>query len=468
MGKQNTINTLEAITTLDGRYREKVEELSSFTSEKGLIAARLEVELQYLLALSAAGILRKLTAGEKKALTVLNKNFSLEDAQRVKEIEETTRHDVKAIEYFIREKLDNTSLSDICEKTHLFLTSEDVNNLAHRIVFSGAIRESLLKNLTGIVSDLLEKAEIYAGTPMLARTHGQNAVPTTVGKEFVVFSHRLSKELEKLKKFQFSGKLNGATGNYNSFHAAYGAKSYKEWKAFSAAFVESFGFVLNPVTTQINTYEDIIEALQILQRINGILIDFASDMWRYISDGWFKQKAVKTEVGSSTMPQKVNPIDFENGEGNLSLANDVIKGLCERLPHSRLQRDLRDSTQIRNIGMIVGFITLGVKSLRKGMSKVMVDTDQILEDLNKDWSILSEGAQVYLRAHEDIEDPYSLFKYMMRGVQIGQEEWIDLVQNLPVSQKAKDAFLEMTPETYTGFAKEITLEAVEQMKRKIK
>lgn len=459
------LHTLEAISTLDGRYREKVEELSYYASEKALIHARIEVEVLFLLHLSKEGIIRKISQEEEGELRRIIEDFSLDDAQSVKEIEKTTAHDVKAVEYYIREKIKTGSLSDITEKIHLFLTSEDVNNISQRILLRRSLLHVIIPELNKLLSQFSEQISLYHDTSMLGRTHGQAAVPTTVGKEFSVFAKRLLLEVKKLNAITLTAKLNGAMGNYNSFHAAYPQKSYSEWKKFSEEFISQFGFVLNPVTTQINTYEDIIETLQIVLRINGILIDFSADIWRYISDGWFIQKKIEGEVGSSTMPQKVNPIDFENAEGNFFLANDILKGLSERLSVSRLQRDLRDSTQIRNMGQFLGYTLLGLKSLGKGVSKIVISKDTIYDALNKDWSILSEAVQVYLRAHEKTADPYAVLKKATRGTRMGEEEWKKLIVSLDVSSKTKEDLLKLTPENYTGFASEIAQEVLEDIKK---
>lgn len=462
------LSTLDAITVLDGRYREKVENLSFYLSEKALIKTRFEIEVEYLLFLSRNKIIRGFTSKEQKELKDLVKNFSDKDAERVKEFEEVTRHDVKAVEYLLREKLEKSSLKNASEKAHLFLTSEDINNIAQRINLISALQKEIVPSLQKLTLSVADKAEEYRSVPMLARTHGQSAVGTTVGKELVVFADRLCREVERLKNLVFTGKLNGAVGNYNSFKASGSKKTYKEWSNFSAEFVSQFGLKPSPVTTQINTYEDIIEALQILQRVNGIGVDFAGDMWRYISDGWFVQSKIKTEVGSSTMPQKINPIDFENGEGNLSLSNDLIIGLITRLPVSRLQRDLRDSTQIRNIGLVLGFMIVGLSGLMKGFQKLSLNKKEVATRLNSDWSILSEGAQTWLRVNENVKDPYALFKGLTRGEKLDEKEWRRAVSKLKVSQKAKKAILAFSPENYTGFASEITKETVEKIRKSLK
>jgi len=454
---KNLINTLESISVLDGRYREKVEKLAEYVSEKALIHARLEVEVLFLLHLSKNGIIRKITSKEESDLKQIIANFELDDAQKVKEIEKTTAHDVKAVEYFIREKIKKGSLVDFSEKIHLFLTSEDINNISQRLILRRAISEVIMPELKNLLLQFSEHIEKYHAVSMLGRTHGQPAVPTTVGKEFAVFAKRLLIELQKLQKTSLTGKLNGAIGNYNSFHVSYPNKLYTEWKKFSEEFVSQFGLTHNEVTTQINTYEDVIETLQILQRVNGILIDFSSDSWRYISDGWFVQKKVEGEVGSSTMPQKVNPIDFENAEGNFYLSNDLIIGLSQRLSSSRLQRDLRDSTQIRNLGQVLGYMFLGLKSLQKGVSKITVSENTVGEALLKDWSILSEAVQIYLRSHENISDPYALLKKATRGTKMDEKDWRNFISSLEVSKETKDELLKLTPENYVGFASEIAL-----------
>lgn len=444
-GKNNS--SLVSISPLSGRYREKVVELEEYTSEYALIKTRIEIEVKYLLALSKIRLVN-LTTAERKKLLNLVQNFNFSDSTRVKEIEETTKHDVKAVELFLRNFLSKEN----SEMIHFGLTSYDVNDIAFRLMLRDASQKVIVPFLISLNKKLQNFAKEYKHLPMLGRTHGQPALPTTLGKEFAVFASRLSLELNKLNKVRLTGKLNGAVGNYNALHFAYPKIN---WVNFSKAFVRSFRLEPNLITTQIDPYEDIIEYFQTIQRVNGILLDLDQDLWRYISDGWLVQKGDKGQVGSSTMPQKINPIDFENSEGNLELANGLVEVFTRKLAVSRLQRDLSNSTIIRNIGVVLGYSLLAYKGTLVGLSKVKVDRDQVLVDLNKDWSILAEAIQIIFRK-EKIKGSYLKVVEMTKGKHFGEAEWKDLVLSFPISKENRDKLLALTPSTYLGLAKKLT------------
>ncbi|KKR87707.1 MAG: Adenylosuccinate lyase [Candidatus Curtissbacteria bacterium GW2011_GWA1_41_11] len=454
------LTELTAVTTLDGRYREKTAELATFVSEFSLIRTRFEIEARYLLALSDARLIRKLTGTEKERLESFSTEIGLKEARSVKRIEKRIRHDVKSTERSFRDLVIGTSLEDLTEIIHFGLTSEDVNNLAYRLMLERATSEICIPVLDSLVDDLVDRADTYKEIPMLARTHGQAAVPTTVGKELIVFATRLNKEVRKLDGQELTGKLTGAVGNLNSLVFVY---PKFDWQGFSQKFVESFGFVVNMTTTQINSYEDVIEYFQTYQRINGILEDFAQDMWRYISDDWFVQEVKEGEVGSSTMTQKVNPIDFENAEGNLPLANGIFEVLSRKLAVSRLQRHLSDSTMIRNLGTALGYSLVAYKGLLDGIKRIRPNETKIEEDLNKDWSILGEAVQTLLRK-TGVKDPFKLVAALTRGKHIDHEGWLELVDKLPVDKDQKAALRELTPQTYTGLAEDIVEKAIIDIK----
>lgn len=444
-------NDLMAISPLDGRYKEKISDLSKFVSEYALIRYRTEIEIKYLLALSKIGVVRKINSLEEKTLIKVLDNFDLSEALKVKGIENQTRHDLKAVENYLRLKLAKTSFKNTLEMLHFGLTSEDINNIAYRLMIKNTIEEIILPALYEILENLNEKAKNYKKIVILARTHGQPAVPTTFGKEFAVFYSRLKKEIEFLKKQKLAGKLNGAVGNFNALYFAY---PKIDWLSFSKKFVSSLELYPNLITTQINPFEDIICLLQNLQRINGILLDFDADMWRYISDGWLKLAVKEKEVGSSTMPQKVNPIDFENSEGNLTLANGLMQTMNDKLYVSRLQRDLSNSTVIRNVGIALGYSLLAYRSALTGISRIDVDIKQVEKDLNEDWSILSEGLQTYLRK-EKFEDAYSYVAVQTRGKKFDKESWQQMINDLPIEQKHKEELLKLTPKNYVGLAEKL-------------
>lgn len=460
MQQQLELTELTAISPLDGRYRERIVELAPYVSEFNLIRTRVEIEAKYLAALSSVGLVRKLTKEERQRLESFGKEIGLKEAKNVKEIEEETRHDVKAMERVFRTMVVGTSLADVIEMIHFGLTSEDVNNLAYRLMLKRATEDVCIPTLDSFIDELVERANKFKTTPMLARTHGQAAVPTTVGKELVVFATRLNKQVRKFEKQRLTGKLTGAVGNFNALEFA---APDVNWVKFSENFVKSFDFDPNLVTTQINPYEDITEYFQTYQRINSIILDFDQDMWRYISDDWFIQEVRKGEIGSSTMPQKVNPIDFENSEGNLAMANGVLEAFSRKFAISRLQRDLSDSTVIRNIGTALGYSLVGYKSVIAGLSRVRPNLEQIENDLSQDWTILTEGVQTLLRRF-GIEDPYSMVSSLTRGEHIGRDQWQEWIDSLPITQDQKVQLSKVSPETYIGLAIDLTERAIKEIK----
>ena len=443
---------LLSITPLDGRYKYMVSELSEYVSEYALIKYRFKIEIDYLLALSDKKIIRGFSRKERGHLLNLVSKFNLEEAEKVKKIEKEVINDVKSFEVYLRNEFSKTSLKDVLEYIHFGLTSDDINNIAYRLMLTGAIEKVILPVLENIKNELLKKTKEYKKVAILARTHGQPAVPTTFGKEFAVFESRLGKEIDALKKQQLTGKLNGAIGNYNALYFVY---PKIDWIKFSKEFVSSFKLLPNKITTQINPFEDVISLFQNLQRINGILLDFDQDVWRYISDGWLKYKVTEKEIGSSTMPQKLNPINFENSEGNLVLASGLMQTMTDKLYVSRLQRDLSNSTIIRNLGTVLGYCLLGYKNALSGLLKIDVNLEQIEKDLNEDWSILSEGLQTYLRK-EQLNNAYYFVAKLTKGKKFDKDSWQKLINDLPIDKKHKEKLLKLTPNNYIGLAQKLT------------
>ncbi len=460
MIKRDLILELSAISPLDGRYKEKVKELVPFVSEMALIRLRVELECRYLIALSEVSLIRRLKTSEKTFLLSFGKKMTDGQILRVREIEEITKHDVKAVEKMLREIFAKTSLKDLIEWVHFGLTSEDINNLARRLMIISAVKEVCIPFLDKIVDEFIEIAEKHKATPMLGRTHGQAAVPTTLGKEMANVAVRLNREVRKLEAMRLTGKLNGAVGNYNALELA---APEIDWIEFSRKFVESLELEPNLITTQINPYEDEIEMFQAFQRINGIVLDIDQDMWRYISDSWFTQEVKQKEVGSSTMPQKVNPIDFENSEGNIVIANSLLEGMARKLSVSRLQRDLSDSTTVRNIGVALSYSLLAYKSLLTGLKKVHPNKERIKASLNENWSILTEGVQTVLR-RAGVKDPYSLVASFSRGQRIGSAEWGNWIDELDAPTKTKKQLRSLSPESYIGKAVKLTEFAIKEIK----
>ncbi|MCG8414279.1 MAG: adenylosuccinate lyase [Pseudomonadales bacterium] len=443
---------LLAISPMDGRYRSKCEPLAPYFSEFGLMRYRVMVEARWLQQLAdCPGIpeLASLSADQVQALEDLHLNFSLADAERVKVIESETNHDVKAIEYFIKEKLeDSANLSQHLEFVHFACTSEDINNLAYGLMVDQGRTRILLPYMQQLIDNIKEKAREYADQPMLSRTHGQPASPTTVGKEFANVAYRLQRQLQQLTDTPVLGKINGAVGNYNAHLSAY---PDVDWPTLANEFVDSLGLQWNPYTTQIEPHDYLAEIFDSVSRFNTVLIDFSRDIWSYIAINYFRQKTVAGEVGSSTMPHKVNPIDFENAEGNLGLANAVMQHLASKLPVSRWQRDLTDSTLLRNMGTGLAQSYLAYQSLSKGLGKLELNPDAIDADIDSCWEILAEPVQTVMRRY-GIEQPYEKLKALTRGKGISQAALHDFISGLDLPEQARQDLLQLTPRTYLGNA----------------
>ena len=446
---------LTAISPLDGRYRDKVQLLRPIFSEYGLIKFRLTVEIRWLQILAEHGHMPELPKLSAKGLSHLNKlidNFSEKDAARVKHIEASINHDVKAIEYFLKEELaQDAELSPFAEFIHFGCTSEDINNLAYGLMLHTARQQCLLPLLSELVHELQSLSHEYAKVPMLARTHGQAATPTTVGKELANFVSRLKRQMEALLSAPILGKLNGASGNYNALDCAYPTV---DWQILSKNFINQLGLVWNPYTTQIEPHDYLAEFFQIIMRINTILIDFNRDMWGYIALNYFSQKAYSHEVGSSVMPHKVNPIDFENAEGNLGLANALLDHMANKLPISRWQRDLSDSTVLRNIGVALGYAVLAYQSTMRGLQKATPNTEVLIADLDKHWEVLAEPVQTIMRRF-GIEQPYEKLKALTRDQPVTQALLHQFINEQALPDEVKQHLLQLTPSTYTGYAADL-------------
>ena len=445
-------HSLMAISPLDGRYKSKCEDLAPYFSEFALMRYRVLVEVKWLQKLSEHDQIDELQVISDRGLQYLDdliENFSVDDAQRIKEIEATTNHDVKAVEYFIKEKFeDNAELNDQLEFVHFACTSEDINNLAYALMLRDGRDTIILEQMIEIESRLAQLAQDFADQPLLCRTHGQPASPSTVGKEFANVVHRLRRQISQIESNEILGKINGAVGNYNAHLSAY---PDIDWQANAKEFVESLGLDWNPYTTQIEPHDYIAELFAAVCRFNTVLIDFDRDIWAYISLGYFKQKTVAGEVGSSTMPHKVNPIDFENSEGNLGLANAVMAHLAEKLPISRWQRDLTDSTVLRNIGTGLAYSLIAYRATMKGMGKLELNAAAIDSDIDSCWEILAEPIQTVMRRYR-IEKPYEKLKELTRGKQIDQQSVQGFVRDLAIPESAKQELLELTPRAYLGNA----------------
>ena len=451
----NGLGALTALSPLDGRYAAKVDLLRPHFSEYGLIHARLRVEIEWLKALAAEPHFAEIPAFSPATVAELDalvNNFSEGDAAEVKGIEATTNHDVKALEYWIKDKTKgNAEVTKVSEFIHFACTSEDINNLSHALMFQGARKEVMLPTLDRLIAKLTEMAHGYAEIPMMSRTHGQPATPSTMGKEVANVAYRLQRARVRIAQVELLGKINGAVGNYNAHLAAY--PGY-DWEGFAQRFVESLGLTFNPYTIQIEPHDALAELFDAFARVNGILIDLDRDVWGYISLGFFKQKVKAGEVGSSTMPHKVNPIDFENSEGNLGLANAMLKHLAEKLPISRWQRDLTDSTVLRNMGVGLGYTLLGYDSLLKGLGKLEINADLMKADLDANWELLAEPIQTVMRRF-GIANPYEKLKELTRGTRVSREGMQAFVNTLDIPADAKQALLELTPWDYTGKAAEL-------------
>jgi len=446
----NQSTMLTAISPIDGRYAAQTKELAEYFSEYALIRYRVFVEIQYFIALCQYG-LPQLASFEDDKIDELNaifENFNLADAEQIKTIERTTNHDVKAVEYFLKERFDALELGHLREFVHFGLTSQDINNTATPLLFKNALEHVYLPLFQRLRDHLEQLAQDWARVPMLARTHGQPASPTLLGKEFRVFVERLDVQLEMLRQIPHRAKFGGATGNFNAHYAAY--PDYN-WQQFGDDFVFEFlGLERSKFTTQIEHYDCFAAQCQALGRINTILIDFCRDIWTYVSMEYFRQKTVAGEVGSSAMPHKVNPIDFENAEGNLGLANALFQHLAEKLPVSRLQRDLTDSTVLRNIGVPMGHTVIAFKSILKGLGKLMLNEGQLFDDLEDNWMVVAEGIQVILR-REGYPQPYEALKELTRGRSLVTREILhEFIDSLDVSDDVKEELKQLTPHNYVG------------------
>ncbi|MBO1281150.1 adenylosuccinate lyase [Acinetobacter nosocomialis] len=450
------MNALTALSPLDGRYASKCDALRPFLSEFGLIHARVTVEVRWLQALSNRPEIIEVapfSAETNAALDAIVSNFSEEDANRIKEIERTTNHDVKAVEYFLKEKIAGIAeLQNAGEFIHFACTSEDINNLSHALMLKNG-REVLVSSMKQILNAISALATTHAEQPMLSRTHGQTASPTTLGKEMANVAYRLARQIKQFENVELLGKINGAVGNYNAHLSAY---PDVDWPAHSQAFVESLGLTFNPYTTQIEPHDYMAELFDALRRYNTILIDFNRDVWGYISLGYFKQKLKEGEVGSSTMPHKVNPIDFENSEGNLGIANAVLAHLGEKLPISRWQRDLTDSTVLRNMGVGFAQSLIAFDACLKGIGKLELNANRLNEDLDQAQEVLAEPIQTVMRRY-NVEKPYEKLKALTRGQAMTRDMMVDFVNGnelaqVPSEERARLA--ELTPATYTGNAAE--------------
>ncbi|PUA27087.1 MAG: adenylosuccinate lyase [Cellvibrio sp. 79] len=447
----NTLSALNAVSPVDGRYGSKTIALRSIFSEFGLIRFRVEVEVRWLQQLSRhAGVpeVPAFSDSTNALLDAIVNNFNEADAQAVKDIERTTNHDVKAVEYFLKNKFKgNAELEAVLEFVHFACTSEDINNLSHALMLREG-RKVFVKDAEAIIDGIVKLAHDYAADAMLSRTHGQTASPTTVGKEMANVAARLRRQLKAVKEVELLGKINGAVGNYNAHLSAY---PQVDWQTNAKEFVESLGLSWNAYTTQIEPHDYIAELFDAIARFNTIVIDFDRDVWGYISLGYFKQKTIAGEVGSSTMPHKVNPIDFENSEGNLGIANAIFTHLAQKLPISRWQRDLTDSTVLRNMGVGFGYSLIAYASTLKGMSKLEINRPRLSEDLDNSWEVLAEPIQTIMRRY-NVPEPYEKLKALTRGQKITREVLAAFVETLDIPEHAKQTMRDLTPANYIGNA----------------
>ena len=455
MSKSENNNTasLLAVSPLDGRYASKCSEFQDIFSEYGLIKRRILVECTWLEALCDAKSIKEckaLSSAERKALRAIAANVTVDDASRVKEIERTTNHDVKAIEYFLKEKVKGTSLESRGEFIHFACTSEDINNMSHALMLRDG-KVVLRQAMDEMTDKIASMAKEYAKVPMLAHTHGQPASPTTVGKELAVVVARLRRQAAEIDRLVMPAKMNGAVGNFNAHLSAYPTV---DWETLSRKVIESLGLRQNRLTTQIESHDGIAELFDAIGRWNAVLLDFDRDVWTYVSMGYFKQRTIKGEIGSSTMPHKVNPIDFENSEGNLGLANAVMGFMARKLPISRMQRDLTDSTTLRNMGVGFGYTLIAIRSTQKGLGKLELNETRLAEDLDGNWEVLAEPIQTVMRK-VGMDHPYERLKELTRGRRVTAEIMQDFVKNLPLPKSDKERLLKLTPATYVGLAEKL-------------
>lgn len=445
------LNSLTAISPVDGRYRQQLEELAPYFSEYGLIRYRIRIEIAYFMALSEAGIFKMPKNVMAAKLRSIYEDFTEDQAQQVKAIEKVTNHDVKAVEYFIKEQLERLDAGDVLEWVHFGLTSQDINNTAVPLLWKESIEEVFLPALLNLTAHLNKQAHSWKSIPMLARTHGQPASPTILGKEWMVFVERLNHQIDLLGQIPYAAKFGGATGNFNAHVVAF---PEKDWIAFANNFVQQLGLQRMQFTTQIEHYDYLAAYFDNLKRINNILIDLCRDIWTYISQEYFKQKTKKGEVGSSAMPHKVNPIDFENAEGNLGVANALYEHFAAKLPVSRLQRDLTDSTVLRNIGVPLAHSFLAIKSIEKGLNKLLLNDSRLDADLENNWAVVAEAIQTVLR-REGYPKPYEALKELTRGQgHINQASIHQFIDQLNVSATVKKSLKKITPQNYTGIVAE--------------
>lgn len=459
LGSVMQLSPLTAISPLDGRYESKVKELRAIFSEYGLMRFRVQVELTWLKKLASCPEIKEVPAFSKETIAFIDDiiaNFSVEDAEDIKRREAVTNHDVKAVEYFLKDKTaSNEEISKVKEFIHFACTSEDINNNSHALMLKTAREEVLLPLCDELINEITRLAHEYAELPLMARTHGQPASPTTLGKEMANVVYRLRRQRDQIAAVEIMGKINGAVGNYNAHLSAY---PEVDWYTFSKEFEESLGLTFNPYTTQIEPHDYIAELFNALERFNTIILDFDRDIWGYISYGTFKQKTIAGEIGSSTMPHKVNPIDFENSEGNIGLANAIFAHLASKLPVSRFQRDLTDSTVLRNLGVACGYSVLAWKSTLKGISKLQANEAHVRDELDHNWEVLAEPYQTVMRRY-GIANPYEKLKELTRGREVNAETMLKFIDTLEIPEEAKEQLRKLTPETYIGravaFAKDI-------------
>ena len=445
---------LDALGPLDGRYHSQVAPLAAYFSERALIITRVQVELAWLRAI--APLFPFSANADLSPLDDIGRQIAApNEAERVKELEQETRHDVKAAEYWLHEQLQQCQLGALVPLVHFGCTSWDINNIAMGRMITGALRESMIPCLESLLKDIHERAHQYADVPMLARTHGQPASPTTVGKEFAVFYARLSPRLSRLREWHAPGKMSGATGNYNTHYAA---RPDVDWPQIARQFVEGQGMIFASHTTQIEPYDDFADLFNLLRGVNNIVLDLCRDMWGYVALEYFRQPPVAGEVGSSTMPHKINPIDFENAEGNIGVGNALLAHLSDKLPVSRWQRDLSDSTVVRNIGLVFGHVFLAWSSARRGLARSDINTIRMDADLDDNWQVLSEAVLTVMRAEDAGDEAYEQLKDFSRGVEVSPERLHGFIRELPISDKAKESLLSLEPRNYCGIAARLAKE----------
>jgi len=446
--------TIRAISPLDGRYLEQTSALADYFSEWALMKFRVHVEVEWLIKLSETENLKEVRSFSAEEIALLREvasSFNDESAERIKEIERTTKHDVKAVEYYIKEQLKNSSLADVLEFVHFACTSEDINNLSHGLMTKGGIETVWLPMAEKLVGAVAQLAEDTKDIPMLSRTHGQTASPTTVGKELAVFVYRWQRQLRQIRGLEYLGKINGAVGNFNAHTSAYPNVA---WEELAVSFVEGLGLTYNPLTTQIEPHDYLAEAYHALIRFNNITLDFDRDIWQYISLAYFKQRPVAGEVGSSTMPHKVNPINFENSEANMGISNAVLDHLANKLPISRMQRDLTDSSALRNMGVGIAHSYLALQSALRGLGQLSVNPQALEQDLNNSWEVLAEAVQTVMRKAGH-ENPYEKLKDLTRGADINVDTMRAFINGLDLEAEDKQRLLDMTPGSYIGIAPQL-------------